>query len=158
VWFFSLDAARLIAVLGARASYHLPYMWSDMAIDWTGDDLVSYTCRRRWGSAPGRPRHPRSRVSMRIGEPFDPSELDDLDHWLTARWRLWSAPRSGIRHALAEHPVWPLHRAEVQALDDELVVAAGLPRPKDPPRCHFSPSVAVRVSRPYHRSPALDGG
>jgi len=33
IWFFSLDAARIIAVLGARVSYGLPYYWSDMRVD-----------------------------------------------------------------------------------------------------------------------------
>src|SRR5262245_52863556 len=33
IWFFSLDAARIIPVLGARAAYGLPYYWSDMDVD-----------------------------------------------------------------------------------------------------------------------------
>jgi uncharacterized protein YqjF (DUF2071 family) len=152
VWFFSLDAARLIAVLGARLTYHLPYVWSDMAIERRGDELT-YDCTRRWGSAPGRPRHPRSHVRVRVGEPFAAAELTELDHWLTARWRLWAAPRTGPRFALAEHPVWPLQRVEVLALEDELVAAAGLPQPEGPPRCHWAPSVEVRVSRPYRHRP-----
>ena len=32
VWFFSLDAARLLAVVGARAGYALPYFWSRMRV------------------------------------------------------------------------------------------------------------------------------
>lgn len=32
IWFLSSDAARLPAVLAARASYRLPYFWSDMAV------------------------------------------------------------------------------------------------------------------------------
>jgi uncharacterized protein len=31
IWFLSLDAARLPAVLAARAGYALPYYWSDMS-------------------------------------------------------------------------------------------------------------------------------
>src|SRR5581483_3542727 len=31
VWFFSLDAARLTAVIGARSGYALPYYWSRMS-------------------------------------------------------------------------------------------------------------------------------
>ena len=31
VWFFSLEAARLAAVLGARIGYHLPYFWAQDA-------------------------------------------------------------------------------------------------------------------------------
>src|SRR3954452_365601 len=32
IWFFSLDAASILAVLGARAAYHLPYFCSVMHI------------------------------------------------------------------------------------------------------------------------------
>src|SRR5262245_52845000 len=32
IWFFSLDAARLYAVLGARATFGLPYFWAEMVI------------------------------------------------------------------------------------------------------------------------------
>jgi uncharacterized protein len=32
VWFFSLEAARLAAVVGARIGYRLPYFWARMQI------------------------------------------------------------------------------------------------------------------------------
>src|SRR5687767_7171473 len=32
LWFFSLDADRLAAVLGARLTYGLPYFWADMQV------------------------------------------------------------------------------------------------------------------------------
>ena len=47
VWFFSLDAARLGAVLVARATYRLPYFWSKMSIEHSGS-TISYRSRRRW--------------------------------------------------------------------------------------------------------------
>ena len=33
IWFFSLDAARLLAVIGARAGFGLPYFWADMSVE-----------------------------------------------------------------------------------------------------------------------------
>ena len=36
VWFFSLDAARLLAVVGARVGYGLPYFWSRMRVESDG--------------------------------------------------------------------------------------------------------------------------
>jgi uncharacterized protein YqjF (DUF2071 family) len=47
------------------------------------------------------------------------------------------------------HPRWPLHRARLLRLDDELMVAAGLPTPVGPPvSVLYSPGVAVRFGRP----------
>ena len=47
VWFDSLDVTRLLPVFVARTSYRLPYMWSQMSIDHSGDD-ITYRSRRRW--------------------------------------------------------------------------------------------------------------
>jgi uncharacterized protein YqjF (DUF2071 family) len=90
----------------------------------------------------------RSEAVIDIGEPFRPDELTDLDHFLTARFALFSAPRSGLRHALAAHDPWPLHRAHAVRVDDELVAAAGLPRPEAAPLVHYSPTVEVRIGWP----------
>jgi uncharacterized protein YqjF (DUF2071 family) len=143
IWFFSLDAARLGAVLVARATYRIPYFWSHLRLERDGD-VVRYTCRRRW---PG-PRGASSAVEVRIGERYAADELTELDHFLTARWALFSAPVTGLRHARAFHDPWPLHRAEVLRCDDALVGSAGLPAPTGEPIVHWSPSVDVRIGWP----------
>ncbi len=143
IWFFSLDAARLGAVVVARATYRLPYFWSDMELDVRPSD-VRYDCRRRW---PG-PRGARSRAHLELGDAFGPDELTELDHYLTARWVLFSASGARHRFARAWHQPWPLRRANVIDLDDELVPAAGLPRPDEPPLVHYSTGVDVRIGRP----------
>jgi uncharacterized protein YqjF (DUF2071 family) len=143
IWFFSLDAARLGAVLVARATYRLPYFWSKMHIERVGA-RIDYRTSRRW---PG-PRGARSRVEIEIGDQLGPTELDELDHFLTARWALFSAPVTGLRHARAQHDPWPFHRAEVIRCDDELIQAAGLPAPTGQPIVHWSPSVEVRIGWP----------
>jgi uncharacterized protein YqjF (DUF2071 family) len=143
VWFLSLDAARMPAVLTARAGYRLPYFWSDMHIEEEGDTLT-YTTRRQW---PG-PRGASSNVKVRVGQAYRPDELSEFDHYLTARWRLYSSRPGGLRFALAAHEPWPLHRVEVLELDDELVTAAGFPDPEGDPICHWSPGVEVRIGLP----------
>jgi uncharacterized protein YqjF (DUF2071 family) len=144
IWFFSLDAARLGAVLVARATYRLPYFWSHLRLE-RSDTTVRYECRRRW---PG-PRGARSDAVVEIGDPYEPSELTELDHFLTARWGLFSAPLSGLHHARADHDPWLLQRASVRHLRDELVAASGLSRPTGAPLAHFSSSVEVRLGWPY---------
>jgi uncharacterized protein YqjF (DUF2071 family) len=81
IWFFSLDAARLGAVVTARATYRLPYFWSRMRLD-ERDREIAYACRRRWPD----PQTATSRIHIRIGDPFTAADLDDRDHFLTARW------------------------------------------------------------------------
>lgn len=143
VWFFSLDATRLDAVVAARSVYRLPYFWSSMSISRAGS-TITYEARRR---APG-PGHPRSIVEIETGEPLAPGELGDLDHFLTARWRLFSASRGGLRGGEVVHDPWPLARARVVRIEDELVPAAGLPAPSGEAVVHFAPSVSVRIGWP----------
>jgi uncharacterized protein YqjF (DUF2071 family) len=143
IWFFSLDASRLAVVLAARSTFRLPYMWSRMSLVRRGDSIM-YTCARRW---PG-PRGTSSRVIVDIGTPFDAAELTARDHFLTARWRLFSMHGGWQRFADAQHDPWPLRRATVRYLDDQLVAAAGLPQPTEPPLVHYSPGVDVRIGMP----------
>lgn len=144
IWFFSLDAARLAAVVTARATYRLPYFWSQMRLRHDGD-RIEYRSHRRW---PGPGRGATSEAVIEIGERYASHELGELDHFLTARWALFSAPRSGLHHARAWHEPWPLHRGRVLHLRDELVAASGLPQPTGEPLVHWSPSVQVRIGWP----------
>jgi uncharacterized protein YqjF (DUF2071 family) len=88
-----------------------------------------------------------------VGAPFGSDELTELDHFLTARWSLYSSPRSGLHRALAQHDPWPLHRARARHVHDELVAAAGLPLPTGEPLVHHSPSVHVRIGWPFAVQP-----
>jgi uncharacterized protein YqjF (DUF2071 family) len=143
IWFFSLDAARLGAVITARSTYRLPYFWSRMRLDERGDD-ITYTCRRRWPD----PCSATSRVQVRISEPLGAAELDRRDHFLTARWVLFSSAGDRTRFARASHAPGPLYRADVVDVDDQLIIAAGLPSAQHEPIVHYSPGVDVRIGRP----------
>lgn len=141
VVFLSLDASRLVPVLGAQTSARLPYKWSSMRLE-RFDDVLTYTCRRIW---PG-PRGAASRVAVRTGKPV---KAGDLQRFLTARWGLHVAWHGRTVYLPNDHPEWPLHEAELLELDDELVAAAGLESPSEPPvSVLFSPGVPVRFGVP----------
>jgi len=139
VVFLSLDAARLLPVLIARASLALPYMWSRMRLTRSGD-VVRYTDRRFFSAA-------ASDLTIRIGAPV--GAPSPLEHFLTARWALHTRAWGRTRHLPNDHPQWPLHRAELLKLDDGLVVAAGLPALDRPPdSVLYSPGVPVTFGAP----------
>jgi hypothetical protein len=142
VVFRSLEASRLAPVLVARLGFRLPYVWAGMSVRRDGD-VIDYRSTRRW---PG-PRGAHSRISVRIGERVEqPSELEDF---VTARWGLhndWLGRRLYLPNA---HPRWPLFRAELLELDQDLISAAGLPDPAEPPvSVLYSPGVPVRFGPP----------
>jgi uncharacterized protein YqjF (DUF2071 family) len=149
LWFFSLDAGRPEPVLVARSTYALPYMWSQMSVERDGP-VLRYRSRRRW---PG-PTPATSRITLQVGPALDPGDLGELDHYLTARWQLYTTLGPVLARSNVEHEPWPLHRAEVRELDQSLVAAAGLPAPEGEPLVHWSPGVRTRISalRPLGRS------
>jgi len=138
VVFRSMDASRLVPALAGRWAAGLPYTWSRLRVRRDGD-LRTYTARRRW---PGR-RGGSSAVTIRVGAPITaPTALDDF---LTARWALHVPGRDRTRFWPNEHAAWPLHRAEVEHLADELVGAAGVALPDGPPASVlWSPGLRVR--------------
>jgi uncharacterized protein YqjF (DUF2071 family) len=150
VVFRSLDAERLLPVLTAQALLRLPYKWARMRLEKDGD-VLRYTSRRRW---PG-PRGAASTMTVRVGEPV--SQPSAVEHFVTARWGLHTRAWGRSLHLPNEHPRWPLHRADLLELDDDLVTAAGLPAPAGPPvSVLYSPGVPVTFGAPDPLEPAAD--
>lgn len=161
VWFFSLEASSLAAVLTARAGYRVPYTWAEMEIDrhnptgaLTGRQF-SYRSKRRWP----KPRGASSLVEVTVDRAFEAGEAGGLDRFLTARWALYSPLGPFLIRAEMHHEPWPLFHATVDRLDDELIAACGLPQPEGEPLVHFSPQVSVRCGWPRgrFRRPAAAG-
>lgn len=140
VWFFSLEAASLLAVLGARIGYHLPYFWAHMRVTSEGR-VIHYESRRLW------PHDSRAMTDIQIqpGAPFDASEPTERDHFLTARYRLYTVARGRLACAQIEHPPWPLSRASVLELKQTLFAQVGLPAPSGTPLAHYAPELHVQI-------------
>jgi uncharacterized protein len=142
VWFLSLDAARLPAVLAARVGWGLPYFWSRMRVRRAGD-VVRYDSVRRW-PGPAAHLHAEASVGAELTVPSGPA----FEHFLTARYALWAYHAGRLWRSKAEHPRWALRRAGIRRLDTSLLTAAGLPSPSGAPVVHFADGVEVRVARP----------
>jgi uncharacterized protein YqjF (DUF2071 family) len=136
VWFFTLEAGRLAAVLGARALYCLPYRWADMRIS-RSDRIVEYESRRKgpFGLA-------RSSIAIQFG---DSQPAGDFDNFLTARYRLYALCGRRLAFAEIDHPPWPLHSARLVRLEQSLIEGSGVPCPRGSPVAHFSPDLPVRI-------------
>jgi uncharacterized protein len=83
-----------------------------------------------------------------VGESFGPAGASERDHFLTARWHLFSVMAGRLVSARACHQPWPLYRASAPLVDDRLLTAAGLPEPRGEPLVHYSPGVDVAIGRP----------
>jgi uncharacterized protein len=139
VWFFSLDAARLPAVIGARLAYALPYFWARMTIrsDQAG---THYTSTRLHG--------PKAESDILV-QPGDAiATPTERERFLTARFRLYARRGGRLLDAAIEHEPWPLQRANVLELRQNLVRASGLPEPSGEPLAQFARKVDVLVAAP----------
>jgi uncharacterized protein YqjF (DUF2071 family) len=140
VWFFSLDTQKLLPTLVARTAFKLPYCYGTTSVTLTGvgeGAILTSNVARKW------PHHSSSAIAVRIGESVQPGPVENF---LTSRWGLVSSSRGDrLWYGAVEHEPWPLHRAELLHLDDNLVTAAGLPRPVGEPDLLFSPGVHTTI-------------
>jgi uncharacterized protein YqjF (DUF2071 family) len=141
VYFFSLDAGNILAALGGRLAYRLPYFHARMSAQST-DGIVVYESRRL------RPaRRPATFVARyRPSGPAACAMPGSLADWLTARLCLFTVDRAGrCYRADIEHAPWPLQPAEAEIAVNTMALPAGIALPGTQPLLHFSLYQDVRV-------------
>ena len=134
VWFFSLDAASRLAVLGGRTLWKLNYVHASFDVKREAE-RTDYSLRRADGT--------RSQISWRTGARLPKSEPGSLRHFLTERYCLYSARSGRIWRGDIHHEPWRLREAEVVSLDDQLVGRAGI-EVEGRPACMAAEDVEVR--------------
>ena len=136
VWFFTLEADRLAAVMLARSWYHLPYRWAAMQVE-RHESLVQYQSQRNPWFGQGT-----TEIAIETGCTM---ETGDLDDFLTARFRLYAAAKGRIAYARIAHEPWPLRRAVVKTLHETLMQNSGVPAPKGDPLVHYCEEIQVQA-------------
>ena len=130
VFFFSLDAARLAAVVAARAMFRLPYFHASMRVSSRGG-AVHYRSRRRFGGAAFAATYGP------IGPPVTPVRRS-LEFFLTERYCLYHIDPLGRPSRLEiHHPPWPLQPAEAEIRENTMTRAIGIAL-EGAPLLHFS--------------------
>lgn len=144
IWFFSLEAASSLAVVGARAGFGLPYFRADMR--WQRDgDRVRYHSERRW---PG-PRPATLDLDYEISAPQGPAVPGTLEHFLVERYHLFARhPVMGLVRGDVRHAPYPLRRARVHSLQQTLLPAAGIHTAGERTPDWFSDGVDVDIFPP----------
>lgn len=146
VYFFSLDAASWLAVVGARASLGLPYVYA-RGVEHRSSAGVDY---HLWRRARGRPA---VHVRYQPGPPLGRAEPGTLDFFLVERYLLHVQRGPSLWTVQVHHPPYPLEHVTLDTLEDTLAAADGvpLPPPAPPAVVHFSPGVDVAIFPPRIR-------
>ncbi len=142
VWFFSLDASSALAVLGARAFYHLPYWRARMAMHEQDGGRVRYECDRQWAG----PGEASLEVSYEVGEPLAAPGDGSFEHFLVERYYLYAqTPRGALLRGQVHHRPYPVRRARVLEMRESLLAASGIARPEERASELWSEGVDVEV-------------
>jgi uncharacterized protein YqjF (DUF2071 family) len=145
LWFLSIEVSSPL-MLSARA-VGVPYTMGDLRVSQYGDTVVYEGAR--WGGGASY------RLVVRPGSPIVPGERDV---WLTSRWRAYTRAYGLLWETPVAHEPWPLAEATLDALDETLTTAAGLPPPAAEPLVHFSDGVRrVRIGRSRPDVPLMLG-
>lgn len=115
VYFFSLDADKLPAVLGARI-FAIPYFYAKMN-NVKKDETIHYQSQRRGN------QEVIFKGSYRpISEPFFP-ETGSLNHWLMERYFLWADRENSLYRGDIHHKPWAIQEAEVNIEKENMIPA-----------------------------------
>lgn len=150
VWFFSLDAARSLAVRIARWRWHLPYFRAEMLLQRDGD-RVRYSSRRLWPEPLGSNMTAEAEVGPLLGHDVSHRELPagralpgTLEHFLIERYILFSTDRHGtLRRGQVHHAPYPVRTARLASLNETLLSASRINPECE--SCHVAFSDEVRV-------------
>jgi uncharacterized protein len=137
IWFFSLDAGKLLPVAGARMTFGLPYFWADMHVDIGAAENFYFS--NRGG---------RAKTRIRIAKEARITEQSALDVFLTARFRLYSMAHGQLLTAEVQHPPWQLHRARILEFEEDVRKAMGVEFPGVDFLAHHSPGVDTKIGFP----------
>ena len=132
VFFFSLDAARWLAVEAARMLM-LPYFHARMRVR-LRDAAVYYASDRIHRGA----RPARLRMAYRpTGDVLNPVP-GTLEYFVTERYCLYTCNPAGRPYRLEiQHPPWPLQPAEAEIRLNTMAAAARIELPDVAPLLHF---------------------
>jgi uncharacterized protein YqjF (DUF2071 family) len=131
IHFLCLYAGNPVAVAAARATYRVPYVRAEMAVERRGDEVRHRTRR----SEPAAELIARYRPA---GAVFHATP-GTLDHFLTERYCLYTLDdRRRVRRADIHHPPWPLQPADAELERNTLGTPHGIELTGEPSLTHFA--------------------
>jgi uncharacterized protein YqjF (DUF2071 family) len=128
VWFFSLDASNLLAVLGARLGYSLPYFQARMQLREEGLTIHFTSSRLHRETGPADFEAVWTR-----GKTLPEAVPETLEFFLLERYCLYAAQGERLYRAYIHHRPWPLCQVTLSQLSSTMLASQGLSTPQDGP-------------------------
>ena len=132
VWFLSLEASNLLAVVGARLAFHLPYFQARMRLEEKGETLHFTSHRIHIGAPPAD-----FEAIWTGGEALPQAPSGSLEFFLIERYCLYAAHGDRLYRARIFHAPWPLRRATLFSYASTIMASHGLPASSGEPLLHY---------------------
>lgn len=140
IWFLSLDAQRVSAVLAARRAYRLPYFHATFDIH-RSSGRVDYRARR----ASRDSAEVRFDASYGAAGPLHRAQPGSLEAFLTERYCLYALDaQRRVHRADIHHPPWPICPARAEIRENTMAQPYGLDLAGDP-LLHLAPRQDVVI-------------
>jgi len=132
VYFFSLDAASVLAVQAARTLLNLPYHYAAMTVSRTANGVEYHSSRQ------SDPTAEFSATYEPSGSAFAAAE-GSVEYFLTERYCLYHLDHQGTPYRLEiHHPPWPLQPANAELLRNTMADVNGVRLPDRPALLHYA--------------------
>lgn len=144
VYVYNLDADDRLGVVLARRLFELPYYRAEITTE-RGDRQVHFRSRRL---GDGEPAVFDATYGPEGG--YSEATPGSLPHFLTERYRFYTAGDDALYYGDIAHEPWPLATASAEIRTNDLFTVNGFDRPAAEPIYHYSPRLAVTAGR-IHR-------
>ncbi|MEM9751904.1 MAG: DUF2071 domain-containing protein [Planctomycetota bacterium] len=141
VWFYSLDAAHRIAVRAAQLTFGLPYFDAEMRCEIQPGGRIDYRSRRTHRGMPSA----ELEASYRPTGPAFETRPGTLEHFLTARYCLFTERRGRLLRGDITHEPWRLRSASWEVRRCDMTTLIGTPLPATSPHLVYAEPLDVRA-------------
>jgi uncharacterized protein YqjF (DUF2071 family) len=138
IYFFNLDADDPLGVFVAQRLFRLPYYRARMSVSRPGDAV------RLRSQRPDADRPAVFDATYSADGPLHTPEAGTLEHFLTERYRFYTAADDGrLYYGDIRHRPWELAAGSATIRENYLFAVNGFERPASDPLIHYSPGVDV---------------
>ena len=141
IWFFSLDASKLIPVIAARLFYGVPYFSAEIDASQAGTSFGVEMTRLT-------NREVRFKARWNKGTRLRDPDAESLAFFLLERYCFFAEMGNSIMITRVYHHPWILDEALVESWESRLINSLGLPEPNREPLAHFSDGVSTQIWEP----------
>ncbi len=133
IYFFSLDAASRLAVMGGQSLFHLPYYYAEMNMRKLGTDILVECSRKDNKGGPAQ----FSGTFKPISDPYF-SKKETLDYWLTERYRLYTTHKNKLYYEDIHHKQWELQHVDLTITKNSMLLQRPLSVQAEEPLFHYA--------------------